>query len=390
MPPPLTKLQEKLRAKLQGGQFRHLNELLYSQTGAESLTMIREDPSSFEAYHTGFRRQVAAWPVNPLDLIIHECLKHPGAVVADFGCGEARLAATLTSPTKTGGARFKVHSFDLSCPPGNPYVTACDMAHVPLATGTADIVVFCLSLMGTNYSEFLREADRVLKPGGLLFVAEVRSRFASQVDSVAGRDATVEVDNAIAVGKKRGRERSEDGHAASSNDDQLPHAGSASAFDGVGAFISVVRSLGYKLAQRDESNTMFVLLFFIKRPVDSGFAAVSAVPAASFSRGTSKGSTTLHPSEEIVPAAGTVALTKKRRRRRGGHNTASGGVEVSNTSVEQVLGADRSGVPFGGAALASLGSAQLNRGKSTAGPLSQDARGLPAAPVLKACIYKRR
>lgn len=36
--------------------------------------------------------------------------------------------------------------------------------------------MFCLSLMGVNYIEFLLEALRVLKIGGEMFVAEVESR----------------------------------------------------------------------------------------------------------------------------------------------------------------------------------------------------------------------
>ncbi len=35
----------------------------------------------------------------------------------------------------------------------------------PLKNMSVDIVVFCLSLMGTNYEQFLREANRVLKEG---------------------------------------------------------------------------------------------------------------------------------------------------------------------------------------------------------------------------------
>jgi ribosomal RNA-processing protein 8 len=31
--------------------------------------------------------------------------------------------------------------------------------------------------MGTNISDFLKEAYRILKPGGVMRIAEVRSRF---------------------------------------------------------------------------------------------------------------------------------------------------------------------------------------------------------------------
>ena len=37
--------------------------------------------------------------------------------------------------------------------------------------------VFSLSLMGTNFPDFLLEANRVMKKNGVLFVAEVLSRF---------------------------------------------------------------------------------------------------------------------------------------------------------------------------------------------------------------------
>ena len=74
--------------------------------------------------------------------------------IADFGCGEARLARTL-------GEDAKVHSFDLV--KMNDYVTVCDFANTPLENESCDVVVFCLSLMGTNLKKFLREANRVLK-----------------------------------------------------------------------------------------------------------------------------------------------------------------------------------------------------------------------------------
>ena len=56
-------------------------------------------------------------------------------------------------------------------------VVAADIASLPLGDGTVDVVVFCLSLMGSNFQDFVVEAGRVLRSGGTLLIAEVRSRF---------------------------------------------------------------------------------------------------------------------------------------------------------------------------------------------------------------------
>jgi ribosomal RNA-processing protein 8 len=123
-------------------------------------------------YHVGFRAQAGKWPQHPLDVFITLLRRTPSAVVGDFGCGEARLAASVSN---------KVHSFDLVAL--NERIVACDMAHVPLPDAVLDVAVFCLSLMGTNYLDYLREARRVLRKGapqvrpGRLWVAEVTSRF---------------------------------------------------------------------------------------------------------------------------------------------------------------------------------------------------------------------
>lgn len=51
------------------------------------------------------------------------------------------------------------------------------MAHTPLEDEILDHAVFCLSLMGKNFVEYLREAHRVLKLDGQLHVWEATSRF---------------------------------------------------------------------------------------------------------------------------------------------------------------------------------------------------------------------
>lgn len=95
-------------------------------------------------------------------------------VIADFGCGDAKLEESVSN---------KVYSLDLVTTKSN--VIACDMAKTPLKTGTVNVVVFCLSLMGTNLRDFLVEANRVLKAGGSLKVAEVKSRFENVDDFLA-------------------------------------------------------------------------------------------------------------------------------------------------------------------------------------------------------------
>ena len=57
----------------------------------------------------------------------------------------------------------------------NPSVIACDMAHTGLDDEILDVAVFSLSLMGVNWEDYLKEAYRLLRSGGLLKVSEPAS-----------------------------------------------------------------------------------------------------------------------------------------------------------------------------------------------------------------------
>lgn len=160
-------LRARMAQRLDGARFRYLNEQLYSGPSSAAQRLFQEDPEAFLLYHRGFQNQVKKWPLQPVDRIARDLRQRPASlVVADFGCGDCRLASSI---------RNRVHCFDLASL--DPRVTVCDMAQVPLEEESIDVAVFCLSLMGTNIRDFLEEANRVLKPGGLLKVAEVSSRF---------------------------------------------------------------------------------------------------------------------------------------------------------------------------------------------------------------------
>jgi SAM-dependent methyltransferase len=214
-------LQESFKARLTGSRFRILNEELYTTESASSYKRFKESPELFDQYHEGFRHQVENWPVNPVDAIVSSLERLASAkfdgedqmVVADFGCGDAELAKQLLQMKIKNKCPFQVHSFDLVARSG--LVTACDMSHVPLPRGSADVAIFCLALMGTNLADFIREAHRVLNEHGRLKIAEVRSRFETKDD-------------------KEGK-------------------------DGVDEFIDVLGQLGFECVKTDRSNKMFIL-----------------------------------------------------------------------------------------------------------------------------------
>ena len=143
-------LKAKLESQLDGAKFRYINEQLYTMSSQEAVNMFEADAEAFQVYHRGYAQQVAKWPVNPVDVIISElkAIESPKTVV-DFGCGEAKLAREL----KADGVH-SVISYDLVA--ANELVTACDMRRCPLEDESVDVVVFCLSLMGTNLVDFVR------------------------------------------------------------------------------------------------------------------------------------------------------------------------------------------------------------------------------------------
>ncbi|UYV65758.1 hypothetical protein LAZ67_3005352 [Cordylochernes scorpioides] len=161
-------LYESSLRKLEVGKFRYLNEDLATSVEENKQNF---DFHTFQEYHKGFSEQAAKWEVNPIDKIIKILNSRSGnQVIADFGCGDAKIAHRF--PKRT------VHSFDLHAL--NDKVTACNMVDVPLTKKSVDIAVYCLALMPTIVTDHILEACRILKTGGLLIIAELTSRLEKQ------------------------------------------------------------------------------------------------------------------------------------------------------------------------------------------------------------------
>ena len=54
---------------------------------------------------------------------------------------------------------------------------ACDIARVPLEDGALDVAILCLALMGSNFTDYVREARRCLHLDGGLHIWEPASYF---------------------------------------------------------------------------------------------------------------------------------------------------------------------------------------------------------------------
>jgi ribosomal RNA-processing protein 8 len=164
-------ISDKIKEGLLGSKFRILNEKLYTISSEDAFEYFKNNPEDFEIYHQGFVIQASKWPVNPNDIIFDEIKKpkYANKIIADLGCGEAYLAQRLSKTNR------KIHSFDLI--KINEYITQCDIKNVPLKNDEVDVGIFCLSLMGTNFIDFIQEAKRILKNKGILIVSEIMSRI---------------------------------------------------------------------------------------------------------------------------------------------------------------------------------------------------------------------
>lgn len=150
------------------GDFGKMNNRWYSTASEATHRRLAANPEEWAHYHTMYRQLRESWLVVPFKEEIRWLLERDGLVVGDFGCGEAFIAAEA-------GARHTIHSFDHVAI--DKRVIACDIAHVPLEDESLDLAIFCLSLMGSNFTDYVREAHRCLRLDGMLHIWEANSYF---------------------------------------------------------------------------------------------------------------------------------------------------------------------------------------------------------------------
>ena len=159
---------EVQRRHQQYGAFSAINRIWNQSQSEKTHERLQVNPEEWAHYHTLYREKRKDWAVVPYKEMINWCQERSGKVIGDFGCGEALLAQAVSD-------RHTVYSIDHIAI--NEHVIACDMSHVPLDDETLDVAIFSLSLMGANFTYYLREAHRTLKLDGQLHIIEATERF---------------------------------------------------------------------------------------------------------------------------------------------------------------------------------------------------------------------
>ena len=174
----LTTQREELKVPLSGeysgqlqrrlGDFSEMNRVWSISNSKTTSQRLLESPEEWYQYHTLYSEKRKEWNEIPYKVIGKKISSRPDWIVGDFGCGENLLSKEINN---------QVYAFDHIAIDEN--VIACDISDVSeyLNDNVLDVVVNSLSLMGSNYVDYLKEEHRTLKPYGIIMICEPKSKW---------------------------------------------------------------------------------------------------------------------------------------------------------------------------------------------------------------------
>ena len=131
---------------------------------------FKSNPNRWREYHREREQNKKEWVEDPITVMAEILNKYKNKVIADLGCGMNQLKGLVNSYSKW-------YSFDHFS--DDESVIKADIANLKdyLNDNSVDIAVFCMSLWGINYIDYLKEASRYLKKGGKMYIVEPNDKI---------------------------------------------------------------------------------------------------------------------------------------------------------------------------------------------------------------------
>ena len=162
---------EKKKRIVKYGDFTEMNRRFYTTHSSNLHLRLTQNKEEWITYHKLQEEAEKTWKVIPREEILRRLKKVSKKwTIGDFGCGR--------EPFLQNALGRRVKSFDHIAIDDISKVKPCDMSNVKkfVNDGKLDVAVFCLSLMGTNWPDYIKEAARCVVKYGLLFIAEPTRR----------------------------------------------------------------------------------------------------------------------------------------------------------------------------------------------------------------------
>ncbi len=173
-----TEIQAEETSRRAKSEISVLHQRYKTMTSENLAKEFQRDPSLWHTYHTISESNESSFPESeiPRNRII-ECLNKIQTkrtkTVVDLGCGRADIARHFKDDS-----RFSFINYDHVSSAQN--VDVCDISQIPLEDASAEIVVLCLAMWGSNCREYVKEAFRVLETRGWLYMIEPTKRWTDE------------------------------------------------------------------------------------------------------------------------------------------------------------------------------------------------------------------
>lgn len=157
-----------------------------TMTSKNLHSFFKEDNDKFIEYHKTV--QINESTFDPKDIPRNEIKTHliernpdiPTSVI-DMGCGYGDLVKEVNEYYTNNESQnnYTFYSYDhVSVDPR--YVKCRDISSLPHGDNSIDICVLCLAMWGSNCEDYIKEAYRVLKKGGILYISEANKRWITE------------------------------------------------------------------------------------------------------------------------------------------------------------------------------------------------------------------